>query len=144
MSGRHGGDLRALAHRSGRAAESLLDFSANINPLGIPAAARAALVAAIDDLGHYPDPACTTLRAAIADHLGVAIERIVPGNGAEQLIWWLPRLLEAKRVLVTAPAYVDYQRAAEVWQRPLCSIQLQPDNGFVLDLDHLDTQLQPG
>ncbi|MEA3641770.1 MAG: threonine-phosphate decarboxylase CobD [Lamprobacter sp.] len=140
----HGGQLAALARRSGRSAESLLDFSANINPLGMPAAARAALVKAIDDLGHYPDPDCTALRTAIGDHLGVSAECILPGNGAEQLIWWLPRLLEAKRVLVTAPAYVDYQRAAEVWGRPLCSIQLQPDDGFALDLTRLSTQLQVG
>ncbi len=141
---RHGGNLAALARRSGRAAESLLDFSANINPLGMPAVARAALIAAIDELGHYPDPACTALRAAIGAHLGVASECIVVGNGAEQLIWWLPRLLAARRVLVTAPAYVDYQRAAEVWQRPLCSIPLRPEDDFALDLGRLSAHLQAG
>ncbi len=110
----------------------------------MPAAARAALIAAVDDLGHYPDPACTVLRAAIGDHLGISAERILPGNGAEQLIWWLPRLLEARRVLVTAPAYVDYQRAAEVWQRRLHSIRLLPEEGFALDLRWLTTQLHAG
>jgi L-threonine-O-3-phosphate decarboxylase len=141
---RHGGNLTALANRSGRAAESLLDFSANINPLGMPAGTRSALIAALDALGHYPDPACTALRAAIGAHLGVASECIVVGNGAEQLIWWLPRLLAAKRVLVTAPAYVDYQRAAEVWQRPLCSIPLRPEDGFALDLEALSAHLHAG
>ncbi|MFP4076443.1 MAG: threonine-phosphate decarboxylase CobD [Halochromatium sp.] len=141
---RHGGNLAALARQSGRAAESLLDFSANINPLGMPAAARAALIAAIDELGSYPDPACVGLRAAMGEHLGIASARIVVGNGAEQLIWWLPRLLESRRVLVTAPAYVDYRRAAEVWQRPLCSMPLRPEDGFALDLDRLAAQLQAG
>ncbi len=133
-----------MAQRSGRSAETLLDFSANINPLGMPAAARAALIAAVNDLGQYPDPACTALRAAIGDHLGISTERILPGNGAEQLIWWLPRLLEARRVLVTAPAYIDYQRSAEVWQRPLCAIRLRPEDGFALDLGWLSTQVQAG
>jgi L-threonine-O-3-phosphate decarboxylase len=141
---RHGGDRAALARRSARPAQSLLDFSANINPLGMPAGARAALVGAIDELGHYPDPNCTDLRAAIAAHLGVAPERIVVGNGAEQLIWWLPRLLTARRVLVTAPAYVDYQRAAEVWGRPVESLQLSAADGFALDLGRLSARLQPG
>ena len=140
----HGGNLADLARRSGWALGSLLDFSANINPLGMPAAARAALIEAIDGLGHYPDPECTELRAAVGEHLGIAAARIVPGNGAEQLIWWLPRLLEARRVLVTAPAYVDYQRAAAVWQRPVRSIQLRPEDGFALDLDRLSAQLQAG
>lgn len=141
---RHGGNLEVLARRSGRAADSLLDFSANINPLGMPAAARAALIAGIDALGHYPDPACTALRAAIGQHLGVAPDQILVGNGAEQLIWWLPRLVDARRVLVTAPAYLDYGRAAEVWQRPLVSIPLLPEDGFALDLGRLSTQLRAG
>lgn len=140
----HGGNLLELAQRSGRAAESLLDFSANINPLGMPGAARTALITAIDGLGHYPDPACTELRAAIGDHHGIAVERIVAGNGAEQLIWWLPRLLEARRVLVKAPSYVDYQRAAEVWQRSVQSIPLRPEEDFALDLERLSAQLQAG
>ncbi|MEA1049076.1 threonine-phosphate decarboxylase CobD [Lamprobacter modestohalophilus] len=144
MSDRHGGDLQALARRSGRPAGSLLDFSANINPLGMPFVAKAAMIAAIDDLAHYPDPACTALRAAIGQHLGVAEERIVVGNGAEQLIWWLPRLLDASRVLVAAPAYLDYRRAAAVWQRPLVSIPLSFDEGFALDLGRLSAQLRSG
>lgn len=141
---RHGGDRVALARRSGRPAESLLDFSANINPLGMPASARAALLATIDELGHYPDPACTALRTAIARHLRVAPEQIVVGNGAEQLIWWLPRLLNARRVLVTAPAYVDYRRAAGIWQRPVHSLPLGPDDGFALDLGRLSADVQAG
>ena len=32
----HGGNLRLLNQRSGLAAEQLLDFSANINPLSLP------------------------------------------------------------------------------------------------------------
>ncbi|NEX18316.1 MAG: threonine-phosphate decarboxylase [Halochromatium sp.] len=133
-----------MACRSGRAADALLDFSANINPLGMPATAKAALIAAIDTLGHYPDPACTELRAAIGAHLQIAAERVLVGNGAEQLIWWLPRLLAAQRVLVTAPAYLDYGRAAEVWGRPLVSMPLRPEEGFALDLERLSAQLCAG
>jgi L-threonine-O-3-phosphate decarboxylase len=144
LSDRHGGDLQALARRSGRAADSLLDFSANINPLGMPASAKAALISAIDDLGHYPDPACNALRAAIGAHLAIDPERVLVGNGAEQLIWWLPRLVGAARVVVTAPAYLDYGRAAEVWKRPLVSIPLLPEQDFGLDLERLAPQLRAG
>jgi L-threonine-O-3-phosphate decarboxylase len=144
QTSRHGGNLIALARASGRAPQTLLDFSANINPLGMPAAARRALIAAIDDLGHYPDPSCNGLREAIARHLGIAPERIVAGNGAEQLIWWLPRLLAARRVLVTAPCYLDYRRAAEVWQRPLLSIPLWREEQFAPDLERLGAELRAG
>lgn len=140
----HGGNLHRLAQCAGRLPSEVLDFSANINPLGMPAAARAAILASLDTLVHYPDPGCTELRALLGAHLGVAPERIVAGNGAEQLIWWLPRLLAAKRVLVTAPAYLDYERAAAVWGLPVVRIALEASSGFVLDLERLQVQLRPG
>ncbi len=40
MTERHGGDLRLLAERAGRPAGEILDFSANINPLGPPEGLR--------------------------------------------------------------------------------------------------------
>ena len=33
---KHGGNLKHLAHLSGLSAEEILDFSANINPMGLP------------------------------------------------------------------------------------------------------------
>jgi L-threonine-O-3-phosphate decarboxylase len=133
-----------LARASGRPARELLDFSANINPLGMPKAARDALLGGIDALGSYPDPSCSALRQAIGAHLDVDPAHLVAGNGAEQLIWWLPRLLLPRRVLVTAPCYVDYQRAAAVWGVPVDTLTLSLDDGFRLDLERLAAALRPG
>jgi L-threonine-O-3-phosphate decarboxylase len=144
LSGGHGGNLGQLARQSGRAAATLLDFSANINPLGMPAAARAALHAAVDELGHYPDPDCTALRAAIGEHLGIDPARVVAGNGAEQLIWWLPRLVAAQRVVVTAPAYLDYRRAAEVWGCPVQALPLSAADGYRIDLPRVEACARAG
>ncbi|GAG42765.1 unnamed protein product, partial [marine sediment metagenome] len=41
MSSGHGGNLRELAARAGRPVGDILDFSANINPLGPPQWLRA-------------------------------------------------------------------------------------------------------
>jgi L-threonine-O-3-phosphate decarboxylase len=141
---RHGGDLERFARLSGHPPSSLLDFSANINPLGMPDAARQAIAAAIDTLGHYPDPSCSALRQAIGAHLDVDPACIVAGNGAEQLIWWLPRLVQPRRVLVTAPCYVDYQRAAAVWNVPVEAMTLSAEQGFRLDLERLAAETRPG
>jgi L-threonine-O-3-phosphate decarboxylase len=133
MSDGHGGNLVALARQSGRPAETLLDFSANINPLGPPAVVRSAIEQALPLLTRYPDPACTELVAVIAEHLGVAPARIVVGNGSEQLIWWLPRIVAARRMLVTAPCYLDYRRSAELWRLPIAAVLLQARDQFHLD-----------
>jgi L-threonine-O-3-phosphate decarboxylase len=142
--GSHGGHRRALAERAGCAPSQILDFSANINPLGMPLAARLALRASLHELGDYPDPDCAALCQAIAGHLGIAANRVLPGNGAEQLIWWLPRLLRAARVVVTAPCYLDYRRSAGVWGLPLVALPLTQASGFRLDPARLQALIRDG
>ena len=144
IGGPHGGNLVALAAHAGRSPETLLDFSANINPLGAPPAVRSALLGAIDFLDRYPDPACTELTAAIAEHLGTDPARVIAGNGAEQIVWWLPRLLGAKRILTAAPSYVDYRRSAEVWGLPVEHLRLDAADGFALDLSRLTGLVRAG
>ena len=57
----HGGDIYADNWN-----EEPLDFSANINPLGMPDSVREAAQQAIAGCLHYPDPFCRALRRAIA------------------------------------------------------------------------------
>ena len=79
MTERHGGNLRTLAARAGRPAGEILDFSANINPLGPPEGLRTAISAHLSDLVHYPDPACTALRERIAALAGVGLATMLQG-----------------------------------------------------------------
>jgi len=64
----------------------LAKLSANENPLGTGAAARAAFVAAADDLARYPDPGAAELRAAIAAQYGLDPARIIYGTGSDELL----------------------------------------------------------
>ena len=80
----HGGDLLTARSRYGGA---VLDFSTNLNPLGIPA--EAAQAAAQADGSAYPDALCRQLRQAIAAHDGVEAEQVICGNGAADLIFRL-------------------------------------------------------
>ena len=50
---KHGGDI----YRN----QNKIDYSANINFLGMPQAVRQAAKDAIDDAVHYPDPFCEAL-----------------------------------------------------------------------------------
>ena len=56
MSEGHGGNLRQLALQAGCDAEQILDFSANINPLGPPESFRAIVSRSLESTQHYPDP----------------------------------------------------------------------------------------
>ena len=103
ISTRHGGDIYSRPVR--------LDFSASINPLGMPESARNALIGSVETFEHYPDPACGKLRECIARHDGFPAPNIVCGNGAADLIYRIVQTVRPQQALVTAPTFSEYERA---------------------------------
>ena len=134
MTERHGGNLRKLALASGKPAGEILDFSANINPLGPPEGFREWISARTGDLVHYPDPDCTDLVRAFAERYRVAKEEILMGNGSMEHLYLLPQLLGKGRALIPVPAYVDYERAAELAGLAVERLPLREEEGFAPDL----------
>jgi histidinol-phosphate aminotransferase len=65
--------------------ERPLKLSANENPLGCSAAARAAFIAAASELHLYPDANTSRLRAAIAEKYAVEPQRLVFGAGSDEI-----------------------------------------------------------
>jgi histidinol-phosphate aminotransferase len=63
-----------------------IKLSSNETPLGPSPKAIAAYKAVADELDRYPDGASTALRDAIARQYGLNPERIVCGNGSDELI----------------------------------------------------------
>ncbi len=91
--------------------KELLDFSANINPLGMPESVREAVMHALEDAVHYPDPLCRKLKKALAEEYGLPEETLICGNGGADLIYRLAYGLRPKRALLTAPAFAEYEEA---------------------------------
>src|SRR5262245_54507173 len=90
----------------------LLDFSANVNPLGPPASVLRVLREELPAIAHYPDPECRALRQKLAEHHGVDPEQIVVGNGSNELIYAIARALKPRRVAIAEPTYTEYLRAS--------------------------------
>jgi adenosylcobyric acid synthase len=67
----HGGNVHLLARNKQLNSRKIIDFSANINPLGPPEWLRAVISSTIEKLVHYPDPESYDLVQAIAGHLHV-------------------------------------------------------------------------
>src|SRR5512135_532644 len=96
---RHGGNVKGLAALSGRPGEEILDFSANINPLGLPEWFRPLISSKISSIVHYPDPDCSSLVQAFSARYGVQPEEVLFGNGSSEILYLLPRVLEAERAV---------------------------------------------
>ena len=141
---RHGGNLRLLSQSSGLPADQLLDFSANINPLGPPDWLRPLIESRISDLIHYPDPEATELVDTLASLHAISADQVLVGNGATELLHLLPRALGCRSLLLPVPSYSDYEGPALLNGLPVTPFELSPDNGFLLDPQQLASQLKPG
>ncbi len=126
----HGGDV--YSH------DVELDFSSNLNPLGMPKAVRDALVAAVDTFDVYPDTACRALTARLAKTEGVSASHIVCTSGASDLIMRVVEALRPQNALICAPAFSEYEKALEQCAAHIHVHNLQEQDGFELTEKVLD------
>lgn len=143
----HGGDVWQAAAESGIPADELLDFSANINPQGLPSGALLRLRREAADLRllmRYPDPSAGELRLALSRRLQLPLETIVIGAGAEALIGASLASLGARRCLVPVPAFSEYERACASAGAGFEPFTLDPNLDFRLDVEAFCGALRSG
>lgn len=105
----HGGRIRSVAASLEIRQEDLLDYSANINPLGHPPLDDL-ILREMERIGHYPDNDYLEFRTAAAEFVGVEAENVVPGNGSSELMrLFAEALLEpGDMVVITEPTFGEY------------------------------------
>lgn len=121
----HGGDIYSRV--------GALDFSANINPLGLPSGVKRAIIDNIDSYVSYPDPLCRELKEAISKSSGVLFDKIVCGNGAADLIFRLVLFCKPRKAMVLAPTFAEYEEALKLVDCEIVYHKLSKENGFELD-----------
>ncbi len=107
-----------------------VDFSSNINCLGMPDEVRNAMKAAVEECWHYPDPSYSELKAAIAKREGVEAGRIICANGATELIFLMLGALPKGRALLFTPSFFEFERALKFYGWDTYVYPLQEKNGF--------------
>lgn len=127
----HGGNIYKFDHR-------VYDFSANLNPLGMPDQIKRALMDNIDSYESYPDPWNRELTAALARHHGVPPELICCGNGAADIIFRAVLALRPREALIVSPTFSEYQQALETAGCRVEHFLLREEKGFRLGADVLD------
>lgn len=125
MRSNHGGDI----YRN----RVTYDFSVNVNPFGMPKSCETAIIDSLRMASCYPDCEMTQLREQIAKkELGDGAEagNVIFGNGASELIYAICQCLKPKKTLVTAPAFKEYEKGAEICGSSLCYAFLKEEEGF--------------
>jgi len=81
-----GKPISELARELGLREEGIIKLASNENPLGASPKALAALQAALAETGRYPDGNGFELKAALSRKYGVSQERVVLGNGSNDVL----------------------------------------------------------
>ena len=136
----HGGNIEKAAREYRLKKDNVIDFSANINPLGIPSSIKKAITKALDRADNYPDPEYRELRKGLASFYGVRPNELLPDNGSIALIYLIPRALGLSRPLIPLPAFSEYEKSARLCggERP---VFVRPKKDFSLNMDRLLKQL---
>lgn len=100
---KHGGDI--YSH------PNFIDFSANINFLGVPESLIKAAQRALTEVVHYPQPGSVKLCEEIARMEEINAAQVICGNGAADVIFSLVLAEKPKKALVPMPTFQEYEQA---------------------------------
>lgn len=104
MKAIHGGDI----YRN----HVTLDYSVNINPLGIPASVQEALHQSVAMCESYPDITAQRLREEMAKMLKVPEAYLIFGNGASEIFMAIVHAVRPKKTVIPIPSFYGYEYAA--------------------------------
>ncbi len=120
----------------GAAEAGMLDFSVSLNPLGPPDSLARALT--LENVTRYPEPHSETLARLLAERYVVEPEQVLVTNGACEAIDLIMATTAARRVVVLAPAFTEYEDAARAWGRYVETVIAGPENDFRWNFDALE------
>lgn len=120
----HGGDI----YRN----EVKLDFSVNVNPLGIPAGVIQAMSQAVGLCSQYPDIRAEALKCSIEGMTGVDQESILCGNGASELFLAIMHGLKPGKTAIPVPSFFGYEYAATAAGRLIVPMTMSTKDQFCL------------
>ncbi len=115
---KHGGNIYRAAEGLGMSEGEIIDFSASINPLGVPETVAEEIRKNIGQLYNYPDPEAKLLTDRLARHLEINPNSIICGNGSTELIYLTVQALKPQKVIIPMPTFSEYERAVGYFGSP--------------------------
>lgn len=128
----HGGNIYKF-QREGKG--EILDYSSNINPLGVPETLQKAVIENFSVLERYPDINYVELRESIGNYNNINSENIIVGNGATEVLFLFAKALNPKKVLIVSPTFAEYERALKNTGAEIDYFELKEKEDFILDKD---------
>ena len=140
----HGSDIEKICEYYHLRKEEIINFGANVNPLGLSENVKEQLCAHLDLLSSYPDREYTSLRKAISRYCQIPADFILPGNGSSELISLLIETRNPRHALILGPTYSEYSRELSLSGSTQEYYHLKEEDDFQLDVNDLCQTLKAG
>lgn len=140
----HGSDIEKICDYYHLKKENIINFGANVNPLGLSLRVKEQLASHLDLFSSYPDREYRALRHTISNYCHIPADYILPGNGSSELISLLIEERSPKHTLILGPTYSEYSRELAFSNSTQEYYHLQESSNFVLDIEDLCQTLEKG
>lgn len=140
----HGSDIEKVEAVFNIKKEDIINFSGNVNPLGLSDVVTSKLKDHIQLIAAYPDREYTTLRETIADYVGVHPRQVLVGNGSTELISLFIKVINPKAATIIGPTYSEYEREIRINGGKSTYYALHETNKFEIELDPLFQEISKG
>ncbi|MFW6111211.1 MAG: threonine-phosphate decarboxylase CobD [Thermoproteota archaeon] len=140
----HGGNIWEEARKYNLEYDEILDFSANVNPLGPCKKALKKIKDNLWQIPFYPEPNSATLRKTISHKISeIDMDNVIVGNGSTELIYLFSEVFIEKgdEPLIPAPTFGEYENAVRRAGGKPKHIICQSD--FSLNLTQLMQKIKP-
>jgi threonine-phosphate decarboxylase len=131
----HGGNIYEVKRRFKK---EVIDFSANINPLGLTKAVKKELSKCYRLIPHYPDPEAKDLIRQIAEYWAIEEQNILIGNGSTELIYLIAHTFKPEKTLIPVPTFSEYERAVKSVRSKNVFLKLKEKDSFTLNITNSD------
>ncbi|WP_244835101.1 diphthine--ammonia ligase [Clostridium sp. BJN0001] len=137
----HGADAQ-IVKRKLNLKGKIIDFSANINPLGPSKNSIEKLKENMNLIEKYPDISYYDMKNAIKEYERENLEidsfNIILGNGASEIIYKISEALKPKKALIIEPSFSEYEESLRLQKSEIDYYILKEENDFILCDDFLD------
>lgn len=137
----HGSDLEKIAAHYHIEQDSIVNYSGNVNPLGLSPSITEELAKHIHLIAAYPDRDYTSLRTTLAEYIRVNMRDIIVGNGSTELISLFIKVLQPRNALIIGPTYSEYEREIFINEGRSRYFPLLEEEDFEVNMKHLKEHL---
>lgn len=121
--------------------EEIMDFSVNINPLGVPEKLIEVLKEELEKMKRYPEIDGVSGKEVLSQYLGIHSENIILGNGATELIYLFARSLRPEKVLIVEPTFNEYSKAFRVAGSNIYNYYTNEEENFRIQVEKLISKI---